>query len=96
MLRKIIITIAVIMLAVGIGLVAFPPVSNFIGTQISKGQTAKFDAEIENIVEDESYEEALNCEIQLTILGETMTVATLVLEPKLDLAGGEDNGEENE
>ena len=44
----------------------------------------------------ESYEEALNCEIQLTILGETMTVATLVLEPKLDLAGGEDNGEENE
>ncbi len=43
----------------------------------------------------ESYEEALECEVKLTILGETMTVATLVLEPKIELQNGGENGDEN-
>ena len=49
MLKKILTGVAIAMLVVGIGLVAFPPISNFIGTQISnrflstvKSPTRKF------------------------------------------------------
>ena len=46
------------MLVVGIGLVAFPPISNFIGTQISNGEADGFDARVEE-VEDGSFEQAV-------------------------------------
>ena len=38
MIKKILTGVAIAMLVVGIGLVAFPPISNFIGTQISNGE----------------------------------------------------------
>lgn len=50
MLRKIIIIIAIILFVAGLGFVLFPPVSNFVGTQISKGETEKFDCLTENVV----------------------------------------------
>lgn len=60
MWRKIVTVIASIMLIVGIGFFMFPIVSNFIGTQISKSETERFDSRVENIVdEDITYEEAL-------------------------------------
>ena len=46
------------MLVVGIGLVAFPTISNFIGTQISNGEADGFDTRVEE-VEDGSFEQAV-------------------------------------
>ena len=43
MIKKILTGVAIAMLVVGIGLVAFPPISNFIGTQISNGEADGFD-----------------------------------------------------
>ena len=57
--RKIIVVVATIMLVVGIGLFMFPIVSNFIGTQISKAETENFESQATNIVEDMSFEEAV-------------------------------------
>ena len=60
MWRKIVTAIASVMLIVGIGFFMFPIVSNFIGTQISKSDTEKFDERVENVVEEEiTYEQAL-------------------------------------
>ncbi|MEE0914343.1 MAG: class C sortase [Ruminococcus sp.] len=60
MWKKVVTVIASIMLIVGIGLFMFPIVSNFVGTQISKSETEKFDTRVENVVdEDITYEEAL-------------------------------------
>ena len=58
MLKKILTGVAVAMLVVGIGLLLFPTVSNFIGTQISNGEADKFDAQMESL-EDGTYESAL-------------------------------------
>lgn len=46
------------MLVVGIGLVAFPTISNFIGTQISNGEADGFDTRVEE-AEDGSFEQAV-------------------------------------
>lgn len=60
MWRKTVTVIASIMLIVGIGFFLFPIVSNFIGTQISKSDTEKFDKRVENIIEEDiTYEQAL-------------------------------------
>ena len=58
MLKKILTVVAIVMLVVGIGLVAFPPISNFVGTQISNGDADSFDIRVEE-VEDGSFEEAV-------------------------------------
>ena len=58
MIKKILTGVAIAMLVVGIGLVAFPPISNFIGTQISNGEADGFDARVEEI-EDGSFEQAV-------------------------------------
>lgn len=57
--RKILTVVSIVMLIVGVGLLMFPPVSNFIGTQISNSETDKFDKQVENIIEDKSFEEAV-------------------------------------
>lgn len=59
MWRKIVIVIAVVMLVAGLGFVLFPPVSNTVGTYIANSETEEFDEQIENAVEDETFEEAL-------------------------------------
>ena len=58
MLKKILTVVAIVMLVVGIGLVAFSPISNFVGTQISNGEADSFDIRVEE-VEDGSFEEAV-------------------------------------
>lgn len=58
MLKKILTVVAILMLVVGIGLVAFPPISNFIGTQISNGEADGFDTRVEE-AEDGSFEQAV-------------------------------------
>lgn len=58
MIKKILTGVAIAMLVVGIGLVAFPPISNFIGTQISNGEADGFDTRVEE-VEDGSFEQAV-------------------------------------
>ena len=58
MIKKILTGVAIAMLVVGIGLVAFPTISNFIGTQISNGEADGFDARVEE-VEDGSFEQAV-------------------------------------
>lgn len=60
MWKKIVTVIAVILLVAGIGLFSFPIVSNFIGTQISKGETERFDRRLESVVEDKTFDEALS------------------------------------
>lgn len=55
MIKKILTGVAIAMLVVGIGLVAFPPISNFIGTQISNGEADGFDTRVEE-VEDGSFD----------------------------------------
>lgn len=48
------------MLAAGIGLFMFPIVSNFVGTQISKSETERFEKQAENVVEEKiTFEEAV-------------------------------------
>ena len=46
------------MLIVGVGLFMFPIVSNFIGNIIANSETEKFDKQIENIVENITFDEA--------------------------------------
>lgn len=58
MRRKILLTVAILMLAAGIGLLLFPPISNFAGKQIAEAETEKFDLQIKNAVDGETYEEA--------------------------------------
>lgn len=58
MWRKIIVVIACVMLVAGIGLLLFPVVSNFIGTQISNAETENFENQASNIFEDMSFDEA--------------------------------------
>ena len=59
-IRKIITVIAVIMLVAGLGLLLFPIVSNTLGTLTANSQTEKFDHQIENLVSDKTYKEALS------------------------------------
>ena len=58
MIKKILTGVAIAMLVVGIALVAFPPISNFIGTQISNGEADGFDTRVEE-AEDGSFEQAV-------------------------------------
>ena len=58
MIKKILTGVAIAMLVVGIGLVAFPTISNFIGTQISNGEADGFDTRVEE-AEDGSFEQAV-------------------------------------
>lgn len=57
--RKIVIVIASLMLVAGLGLFMFPIVSNFIGTQISNAETESFESQASNVVENMSFEEAV-------------------------------------
>jgi sortase A len=63
MWKKIVFWIAVVMLVTGIGFLLFPPISNFIGSQIAKAETEEFDAMIDSVVSEDDcsggYEEAL-------------------------------------
>ena len=59
MRRKLLTVVAVILLAAGLSLILFPPVSNTVGTQIAKSEIEKFDKQIENAVEDETFEDAI-------------------------------------
>lgn len=52
MWKKVLTITAVIMLIAGIGLILFPVVSNFIGTQISNAEIDKFDTQLENMIDD--------------------------------------------
>lgn len=58
MIKKILTGVAIAMLVVGIGLVAFPLISNFIGTQISNGEADSFDTRVKE-AEDGSFEQAV-------------------------------------
>lgn len=52
MWRKILTVVAVVLLVAGLGFVLFPPVSNTIGAQISKGEVNDFEQLAENVVEE--------------------------------------------
>ena len=57
--KKLITTISIILIVTGLSLILFPLISNFIGTQIANAEIEKFDKQIENAVEDETFEEAI-------------------------------------
>lgn len=60
MVKKILTAVAIVMLVAGLGLLLFPPISNFIGTLIANSEADKFDTQLENIIDDgTSYLEAL-------------------------------------
>ena len=54
MWKKVVLIIAIVMLVVGLGLLLFPPVSNLIGKQISKGQTETFDNRANAVISEGS------------------------------------------
>ncbi len=58
-MKKLILTIAVLMLVAGVALLAFPAVSNFIGSQVSKSQTETFENRASHVIRDMTYEEAV-------------------------------------
>ena len=53
MKKKILIIIAVVLLLAGLGFLLFPPVSNFIGKQIAKGQAEAFDYKISHMITED-------------------------------------------
>ncbi len=53
MWKKIVLIIAILLLVAGLGFLLFPPVSNTIGKQISKGQTETFDRKLEKVISKE-------------------------------------------
>lgn len=59
MRRKITAAIAIFLFITGFILSLFPTVSNRIGTHITKSQINEFDLQVENAVEDETFEEAV-------------------------------------
>lgn len=59
MLRKILTVAAAVMFAAGIVLLMFPVVSNLIGKAIAKSETDRFDRQTQNIIDDITYDEAL-------------------------------------
>lgn len=61
MAKKLLTALAIIMFVAGLGLLLFPPISNFIGKQIANSEADKFDTRLENIIDDgSSYNDALN------------------------------------
>ncbi len=61
MAKKLLTALAIIMFVAGLGLLLFPPISNFIGKQIANSAADKFDTRLENIIDDgSSYNDALN------------------------------------
>ena len=54
MWKKVVLIIAIVMLVVGLGLLLFPPISNLIGKQISKGQTETFDNRANAVISEGS------------------------------------------
>lgn len=60
MVKKLLTVLAILMLVAGLALLLFPPVSNFIGTQIANAEADKFDTQLENIIDDNTtYADAL-------------------------------------
>lgn len=57
MAKKIITVIATLMLVIGIGMLLFPTVSNFIGKKVAEAEASNFDKQVENI-QSGSLEEA--------------------------------------
>lgn len=63
MAKKLLTALAIIMFVAGLGLLLFPPISNFIGKQIANSEADKFDTRLDNIIDDgSSYNDALNDE----------------------------------
>ena len=59
MKRKLLLIAAILLLLVGGGFLLFPPVSNFVGTQISHSKVKEFDRMAEEMIEDKTPEQAL-------------------------------------
>lgn len=57
--RKILISAASVILAVGIFLLMFPVISNLIGKNIAQSETDKFEKQTQNIIDNITYDEAL-------------------------------------
>ena len=50
MWKKIVLVVAIILLVAGLGLVLFPPISNWYGKQVSHDQSESFDRALEHVV----------------------------------------------
>lgn len=59
MLKKILKIVAIVILLVGIGLLAFPPVSNMYGTKVANDIADNFDYSVSHMDDEGTYEEAL-------------------------------------
>ena len=59
MKRKLLLIAAILLLLVGGGFLLFPPVSNYVGTQISHSKVKEFDRITEEIIEDKTPEQAV-------------------------------------
>ena len=60
MAKKVITVLAIVMLVAGLGLLLFPPISNYVGTLIANSEVDKFNTQLENIIDDgTTYNEAL-------------------------------------
>lgn len=58
--KKVITVLAIVMLVAGLGLLLFPPISNYAGTLIANSEVDKFNTQLENIIDDgTTYNEAL-------------------------------------
>ena len=53
MKKKILIIIAVVLLVAGLGFLLFPPISNFFGKQIAKGQTETYEKALTYVITEE-------------------------------------------
>ena len=52
MAKKVITVLAIVMLVAGLGLLLFPPISNYVGTLIANSEVDKFNTQLENIIDD--------------------------------------------
>ena len=64
MWKKVLITIAIILLLTGIGFVLFPPVSNFVGQQRANQVIADYETAADNVISEE--EQGLKEELGIT------------------------------
>lgn len=79
MAKKLLTALTIIMFVAGLGLLLFPPISNFIGKQIANSEADKFDTRLENIIDDgSSYNDALN-DGKLTRTAILMTATSQIL-----------------
>jgi sortase A len=90
MRRRVVTIFSILLIIVGISTMLFPFVSNTIGTQIANYEIECFDEMLENIVDDETYQEALsNGEIDsesypIDENGKRLSNTPLIFKPDLD------------